>query len=134
MNSYSKTILYVEDDQDDIAILNDAIEALDTEHHIVPATNGANALEVLQQMNQEGELPCLIVLDINMPGMDGKQTLMALQKEKKYASIPIVLFSTSSSFLDKAFSELKKVELLTKPFDVKSLFITASKLLSFCLV
>ena len=133
MSSYSKNILYVEDDQDDIAILNDAIEALDTEHHIVPATNGANALEVLQQMNKEGELPCLIVLDINMPGMDGKQTLMALQQERRYASIPIVLFSTSSSFLDKAFSELKKVELLTKPFDVKSLFIIASKLLSFCI-
>src|SRR5947209_5453969 len=113
MNSYSKNILYVDDDPDDIAILKDAIETLDTEHHLVTACNGNNALEVLQQMNQDGELPCLIVLDINMPCRDGKETLIALQQENKLAAIPIVLFSTSSSLLDKAFSELRKVELLT---------------------
>ena len=85
-------------------------------------------------MQEADELPCLVVLDINMPRMDGKQTLVALQKDEDLSAIPVVLFSTSSSALDKSFSKAKHVELITKPFDFKSLYVTAHKLLSYCRV
>jgi CheY-like chemotaxis protein len=84
-------------------------------------------------MQQSQELPCLIVLDINMPRMDGKQTLVAIQNNPILSTIPVVLFSTSSSALDKTFSESKKVELITKPFTFDTLFKVTSKLLSFCI-
>jgi CheY-like chemotaxis protein len=114
-------------------MLRQAIEELGTDHQIVEAFDGVHALELLQQMHECGALPCLIVLDINMPRMDGKQALVAIQSTPAFAAIPVVLFSTSSSRLDRTFCEAKNVELLTKPFDYKTLYSTASKLLTYCI-
>lgn len=131
MTSYTKTILYVEDDEDDRVMLRQALENVDSRHKLLEAHDGIGALDLLHLMHQKGGLPSLIVLDINMPRMDGKQTLVAIQKEEAFSQIPIVLFSTSTSLQDKTFSEVKQVKLLTKPFDFTSLYITAHKLLSF---
>ena len=132
MKPYTKTIVCVDDDPDDLFMLRQAIQDLETAYTIVEALDGIHALELIQHMNQEGELPCLIVLDINMPRMDGKQTLIALQHDVSLSAIPVVLFSTSSSMVDKNFSKKKSVELITKPLTVEALYSTASKLLSYC--
>ena len=113
-------------------MLRDAIESTDTDYHIIEAFDGVHALELLHQMEAENDLPCLIVLDINMPRMDGKQTLVALQNNALFSSLPIVLFSTSSSKLDRTFSEAKNVELLTKPLEYTELRRIANRLLSYC--
>lgn len=132
MPSYQKTILYVDDDKDDLALFRQAVKTIDSNHQIVEAFDGLHALTMLKQMTETGALPCLIVLDINMPRMDGKQTLVAIQKDSALASIPVVLFSTSSSALDKTFCEAKHVELVTKPFEFEALYQTASRLLRHC--
>jgi len=132
MKTYSKTILYVDDDADDIVMLRNTIGTLDTGHQIVTAPDGVHALALLKQMYHDDRLPCLIVLDINMPRMDGRQTLVSLQKDTALSSIPVVLFSTSSSSLDKSFCKAKKVELITKPYRFQELYSTANKLLSLC--
>lgn len=134
MSSYPKTILCVDDDPDDLAMLREAINEIGTDFQIHEAFDGVHALELLRQMNEAGALPCLIVLDINMPRMDGKQTLVALQKHKTFSTIPVVLFSTSSSMLDITFSKAKHVELITKPIEYKSLLTAADRLLSYCKV
>ncbi len=132
MSKHPRTILYVDDDQDDLAMFRQAVESMETKYHIIEAFDGINALELLGQMQQQDDLPCLIVLDINMPRMDGKQTLVAIQSIPELAVIPLVLFSTSSSQLDKLFSESKNVELITKPFSYDTLFQVTQKLLSYC--
>ena len=124
----------VDDDPDDLVMLREAINEIGAGFQIHEAFDGVHALELLRQMQNEGSLPCLIVLDINMPRMDGKQTLVALQNDKTFASIPVVLFSTSSSALDITFSKAKHVELITKPIDYKALRKAAGKLLSYCKV
>lgn len=132
MNADPKIILYVDDDPDDLTMLREAITNVGRDFQIREAFDGVHALELLRQMEQEENLPCLIVLDINMPRMDGKQTLVAIQRDKVLSSIPVVLFSTSSSALDKTFSQVKNVELITKPIDYKALQSAASRLLSYC--
>ncbi len=134
MNAEPKIILYVDDDPDDLAMLREAISEVGAGYQIREAFDGVHALEMLERMAHEHNLPCLIVLDINMPRMDGKQTLVALQKDKVFATVPVVLFSTSSSALDKTFSQAKNVELITKPIDYKALQNAASRLLSYCKV
>lgn len=133
MKPYCKTIVCVDDDQDDLMMLRQAIEDIGTDHQIVEAFDGVHALELLRQMKERSELPCLIVLDINMPRLDGKQTLINIKKDQELSSIPVVLFSTSNSPMDKTFCKAKNVELHTKPFDFKSLYSTANKLLSYCI-
>jgi CheY-like chemotaxis protein len=131
MTTNLKTILYVDDDQDDLVLFRQAVNDLSRDHHIIEAFDGMHALELLEQMKQSSQhLPCLIVLDINMPRMDGKQTLVAIQNTPAFSAIPVVLFSTSSNKLDKALSEQRRVELVTKPFEHKGLYQTVSRLLS----
>ena len=127
-----KTILYVDDDQDDLDMLRGAVEATDVNFQLIEAFDGVHALELLRQMKEVNELPCLIVLDINMPRMDGKQTLAAIKRDSALRTIPVVLFSTSSSSLDKTFAFSKNVELITKPLTVETLHAVATKLLHYC--
>ena len=132
MNNDRKVILYVDDDPDDLALFRQAVQSLDTDYQILEAFDGVNALELLTKLDYSNELPCLIVLDINMPRMDGKETVVALQKDTKFYSIPIVLYSTSSSQLDRTFSRSKEVELITKPFDYDTILNVTRKLLNYC--
>lgn len=126
------TILYADDDRDDLHLLTEALKEIDSAHNIVEAFDGEDALKKLHQMKRENNLPCLIVLDVNMPKLDGRQTLMAIQKDEVLREIPVVIFSTSTSAIDKFFFQRNKVEYITKPINFRHLVDIASKMLSYC--
>jgi CheY-like chemotaxis protein len=109
------TILYAEDDLDDVYILKQAFNKYSNAVNIAHARDGFETLQMLQELQAANQLPCLIVLDINMPGMDGRETLMRIKSDDTYKHIPVVLFTTSSSPLDKAFAEEWQVAFVTKP-------------------
>ena len=126
------TILYIDDDEDDLEMLQEAIREIDPRYEIVKAGNGEEGLSELYKMKENQTLPCLIVLDINMPKLDGKQTFQRIRADKALFNIPIVIFSTSSSEMDKLFFQRKNVEMITKPFEYKTFYEVALKLLSYC--
>jgi CheY-like chemotaxis protein len=113
-------------------MLREAINTLDTNYTIIEAYDGFSGLNKLQQMSADGNLPCLIVMDINMPRMDGKQAFVRLQADPVLSNIPIVIFSTSSSPIDKMFFQHKGVAFMTKPIVFEHLIDAASKLLKLC--
>lgn len=120
----SYTILYVDDDQDDLMLIAEAFEKYTDHLRVIHAYNGFEALQCLSKMNEQGLLPCLIILDINMPVMDGKVTLSKIKSSEKYSHIPVVMFSTSSSRADKSYAENLGADFITKPVtfgDMKSL-------------
>lgn len=95
MKSVTKpVILYAEDDQDDFEGLRDALTQLSASHTLVQAKNGTEVQAYLQ--HHEANPPGLIVLDLNMPVMDGKETLLWLKNHNQYNSIPTMVFTTSS--------------------------------------
>lgn len=126
------TILCADDDDDDIQLLREAINGIDGRYSLVKARDGVDALAQLQKMKEAGTLPCLVVLDINMPKMDGRQTFLSIRHNPDFASIPVVIFSTSSSSLDKMFFSKKDVEYIIKPINYPLLVDVAQKLLNFC--
>lgn len=126
------TILYVDDDQDDLEMLQEAITSIDPGYQIVKANNGEEGLARLAEMKQHGTLPCLIVLDINMPKLDGRQTFQRIKADEALGAIPIVIFSTSSNKMDKMFFAGKNVEYITKPIYFPHLLEVAQKLLTYC--
>jgi CheY-like chemotaxis protein len=132
MKNFTKTILCVDDDVDDFHMLQEALNGVEEPLDIVCAKDGIHALELLEQMKENDRLPCLIVLDINMPRMNGKQTIAAIQADASLHTIPLVLFTTSSSEIDKSFSLSKHVELISKPLNVKTLQAIATKLIRYC--
>src|SRR5918998_1242608 len=114
-----KKVLCVDDDIDDQLIVLETIQEIDDSIEVATALNGHEALDFLEKAKSEGDLPCLIIMDINMPLMDGKQTLIEIKKDKDLDGIPVVMFTTSSSQLDVAFCERYGVDFITKPINMQ---------------
>lgn len=130
--SVKHTIVYAEDDLDDLFIVKQAFERYDGQISIVHSFNGFEALEELARLQQANTLPCLILLDINMPGMDGRETLIQLKQQDDYKDIPVVLFTTSSSPLDKAFAAKWGAQFFTKPLVYSEMENMVKTFMSFC--
>lgn len=109
------TILYVDDDMDDLMIISDAFEKYTDYLRVIHACDGVDALNKLEDMTAKNTCPCLIILDINMPVMDGKETLKVIKSTPEYNDIPVVIFSTSASDRDKKFAEDLGADFITKP-------------------
>jgi CheY-like chemotaxis protein len=127
-----KTILWADDDSDDLMMMREILLKNSRNYQIKEVHNGRQALDYLEKSRQESKLPCLIILDINMPILDGKETLSILKKTDGFSQIPVVVFTTSSSELDKLFCKRLNVEMITKPPHYKSLEEAVLRLLSFC--
>ncbi len=107
-------IVYAEDDLDDLFFVKEAFEKHD-HIQIIHAIHGLQALNILDTLKQNDEFPCLVILDINMPLLDGKETLKRIKSLPSYKNIPVVLFSTSASSNDREFARSFNAELITKP-------------------
>jgi CheY-like chemotaxis protein len=127
----ARIVLCVDDDPDDRELIRNAIFNVDPSYTVAHATNGKEALQYLSRAT-ENELPCLVILDINMPVMDGKQALVEIKKIKKLDQVPIVVFSTSSHPSDLFFCKQHGVELVTKPANFKQITREAERLLQHC--
>ncbi|HEV7347062.1 response regulator [Telluribacter sp.] len=90
-----KTIYLVDDDQDDRYLIRQALEQTGVPLEVVEAENGLELLSLIQQ-NEKGS-PALILLDMNMPKMNGLETALALKADSRTNAIPIVMISTSST-------------------------------------
>lgn len=99
---------------------------------VVEVENGKEALDFLEKARTQTELPCLIILDINMPILDGKETLSILKKTEAYKTIPVVIFTTSASEVDKLFCKRYGTEMITKPPSYRKLEDTIVRLLDYC--
>jgi CheY-like chemotaxis protein len=118
MSSY-KTVLCVDDDEDDRLFLSEAIKYLAPALNVVEVRNGVEALNYLESVRQQ--LPCLVVLDINMPFMDGKQTLERIKADVGLSGLNVVVFTSSENPNDRLFFENKGVNMVVKPFDSNNL-------------
>jgi CheY-like chemotaxis protein len=114
-NATKHIILYAEDDKDDLELVKDAFSQYSDQIEIHHGQDGREALQVLQSLMANDTAPCLIILDINMPGMDGRQTLIQLKQSEKTRHIPVVMFTTSNSRLDKDFAVKWGADFITKP-------------------
>jgi CheY-like chemotaxis protein len=95
-----KFVLYADDDADDRTWVSDACKAVDAQLSISFVENGREVLAYLQTLPEE-QLPSLIILDLNMPQLDGRQTLQRLKAHPLYSHIPVAIVSTSSSKIDR---------------------------------
>jgi len=117
----SYSILYVEDDLDDLLIIAEAFEKHTDNLKIIHAHHGNEALQILNLLFLQDKLPCLIIMDINMPIMDGKETLASIRRHKAYDNIPIVIFSTSEKPEDKKFAADLDADFITKPIQFSAM-------------
>jgi CheY-like chemotaxis protein len=97
-------IFYADDDGDDRELFADAINEVNPDVKLVLATNGQEIIEFLENRN---EVPDFIFLDLNMPGMSGKECLKRIKKFDWLKAVPIIIYTTTSNR-----EEFKNLELL----------------------
>lgn len=90
-----KKILLVDDDVEDREIIKDALGDLGYHSVIHFEENGEKALSFLETAYNSGTLPSMVILDLNMPRMNGTQTLRRLKNDDRFSNIPVIIYSTS---------------------------------------
>lgn len=115
----NKTFLIIDDDEDDRMFLKDAI------HELAPSAvclESQGCVEVISILHKAEQLPYCIFLDINMPGISGRECLELIKKDPKLRDIKVIIYSTASS--DKSIAEflsLGAAGYLNKPNDLSKL-------------
>lgn len=125
-------VLYAEDDLDDFESLQDALGHLTDKYELTRAKNGTEVISFLKE-KPAGTLPCLIVLDLNMPLMDGKEVLVWLKQQEEYKNIPVMIFTTSSREDDVKLCQSHKCTFFRKPTLYRDLLHIAQIMLDMCL-
>lgn len=93
----SLSILFIEDDVVESMKIDRVIKKLDLPHILQKAVNGEEALEIL---NKKVNLPDIILLDLNMPKMNGIEFLSILKKDEALRHIPTIILTTSNNQRD----------------------------------
>lgn len=114
-NTHNPVLLIADDDLDDQLLIRDALE----QNGIMPESlsfveNGEDLLSLLNDSNNK--LPSLLLLDLNMPKKDGRETLIELKSHERFKAIPVIIFSTSSLAEDiKSMYNLGANTFISKP-------------------
>jgi CheY-like chemotaxis protein len=128
----TKTILYIDDDADDQALLSDAMRVVAPEVRLKCVNNGLEALSELQVQRESKTLPCLIVLDLNMPFLSGEETYKILSSDPELKRIPLAILSSSQKPADQLSFENRGVPFYSKPLQFSELTNVAEKLAHVC--
>lgn len=120
-------ILIVEDSQDDFEATKRAFNKTNLRNPIHHKTSGQDALDYLQMATTEK--PGIILLDLNMPGLDGRKTLEIIKQQTALKKIPVVILTTSNDERDvKACYELGANTYIQKPVDFDNLIAAIRQL------
>ena len=114
----SKPILLVEDDNVDVMTVRRALKDLQVESQLISACDGEEALEYLR--SSDNTKPRIILLDLNMPKMNGTEFLRIVKADETLKKIPVIVLTTSSSEQDIVRSfELGAAGYMVKSVDYK---------------
>ena len=132
MNPIEKIILVADDDLDDQEMLEEVFLRIEKGALIHTVSSAREALEYLKNCMPE-TLPCLIILDYNMPDLTGAQLTEMIAHNKLYKHIPILVWSTSNSAVNRKECEEKGAkQYFYKPHDYLEVVEMANKMLSYC--
>ena len=129
-------LLLVEDNEADACLVRTGFEIVDPRHQLHVVGDGAEAMSFLQRQQpfSEAPTPKLILVDLNMPRMDGREFLQAIRSDRRLRTVPVVVLTTSDSAVDVDLCyRLGANSFVTKPTDVNQFFDLIRSIESFWL-
>jgi CheY-like chemotaxis protein len=118
MRVTDQPILLVEDDQVDVMTVKRALKEINVTNPVINQENGEEALKYLR--DPASERPCIILLDLNMPIMNGIEFLHIVKQDALLKRIPVVVLTTSEEQPDKIKSfDLGVAGYMAKPVDYR---------------
>ena len=129
--SNKRIILVADDDIDDQSMISGSFQDMDHNCLVEIVSDGMQAIKRLE--NTSLQQPCLVVLDLNMPVLNGMETLTRIRQQPSLQSIPIVVFTTSDSNESRKQSiTLGAMDYLVKPNDYAGLMDVTAKMMMYC--
>jgi CheY-like chemotaxis protein len=130
--NHKNFVLYADDDPDDLELVKTAFDVYARNVEVVTAKDGGQALSYLDKLSESDTIPCLIILDVNMPVIDGKQVLVKIREMERFNSVPVVLFTTSSMPADKTFAAIYDAGFITKPLNMQQMERITEQFIGHC--
>jgi CheY-like chemotaxis protein len=127
-----KIVLHIDDDREDREFVYDTIKSIDPSYILHEAKSGRDALDFLNTAKSAGNLPCLIILDLNMPGMNGFDTYNEIKKDDILKAIPTVIFTTAAVFKGNESKGNEHLPIFIKPDNFKDFAVAIRKILTHC--
>lgn len=131
------TILLAEDDPNDVFLVERALREAGIKHSLVVVQNGQEALQYLRALLQSAgqiqpPVPALLLLDLDMPVMNGFEVLSWVRQQPAFAKLPVVVFtgSTLSPDVSRAY-RLGANSFLIKPADIEQLKAALKEIIQF---
>jgi CheY-like chemotaxis protein len=125
-------ILLVEDNEGDVLLTMEAFEESKIVNKITAIKDGKEAINYFEALTNKGEIPHLVLLDINLPKVSGHEVLMYIKNNERFKSIPVIILTTSSSEKDILQSYKNHVNCyITKPIDVSDFMKAIMKIEDF---
>lgn len=91
-------VIFTDDDQDDCNLFAEALERTEINHQLQVFNDG---LQLLNHLKDSDDMPHILFLDLNMPFMNGLESLREIRKIEKYKNLTIAIYSTSASEKDQ---------------------------------
>src|SRR5215212_2329973 len=110
----SRYIIFADDDADDLELITGFFKQYNRHVNVLEFKDGREVLMFLDDFALTSNIPLLIVLDINMPRLNGLETLAAIRKHPRYQHIPVVMYTTSSNDEDEEFCRRLGASWVTK--------------------
>ena len=96
----NKPVVYVEDEPNDAFLMRIVLEKSGVDHPLIILENGQAAIDYFAGLGSE-EVPCLLLLDLNLPRRSGLEVLQWLRKQPRFVRLPVVVFTSSEHERDR---------------------------------
>src|SRR5687768_8559794 len=114
-------VFYADDDPDDLELVEESFSKYSQNVEVLTASDGGKALSFISSLPEDHPPLSLIILDINMPEINGKDLLIKIRQLPRFADVPAVFFTTSTQPLDKIFANKYGAGFVTKPLNLKQM-------------
>jgi CheY-like chemotaxis protein len=124
-------VIYVDDDRDDIELMEEAFRNY-PQVELLTFTESHALLNYINETKLSPLIPSLILMDVNMPLLNGNELLSLLRNYEHLKDVDMVLYTTSNFQNDKEIAKSLNAELITKPVTIAQLHETIAGLLKAC--
>lgn len=122
----------IEDNEGDILLTTEAFEESKIVNRITAIRDGEKAINFFETLTSKEDIPHLVLLDVNLPKVNGHEVLMYIKNSERFKSIPVIMLTTSSSEQDVLKSYKNHVNCyVTKPIDLSDFMKAITKIEDF---
>jgi CheY-like chemotaxis protein len=127
----SRYVIFADDDADDLELITGFFKQFNRNINVLEFKDGKEVLKFLDDFALN-TAPILIVLDINMPRLNGKETLASIRNNPRYQYIPVVIYTTSNNIDDENFCRQLGASWVSKSSTIEGVKQVAKVLAEFC--